>query len=153
MSTLEPLNKAYWFSRLCEINYVRLKTLIPDLDRLPAGLRACAEGVPTLHLRLLERSPYTLTLELTHCFTWEFGALLEPAVRIRVYLDARAVEVLSDHERPYVMEVLKKSNAKRVLDYKWSLNYFLAQWLEHCIASDYRFHLFETCEPVSAVIA
>ncbi|QSA95643.1 DUF1249 domain-containing protein [Methylococcus sp. EFPC2] len=140
MSTLEPINKSYWLSRVCEANYTRLLTLIPHLLTLPVGVSARADGTPGLELELLERSPYTLLIELTHSFTWEFGALSEPAVRIRVYLDAHTTEVLSAKERPYVFDIMRHdAEAREVMDYKWSLNYFLALWLDHCIASDYQF--------------
>jgi len=154
MSALEPVNKSYWLARLCEANYLRLLTLIPHLGGLAPGMSACAEGTPALYLRLLERSPYTLTLELTHSFTWEFGALLEPAVRVRVYLDARAAEVLSDHDRPYVLDALRHDpSARKIMDYKWSLNYFLAQWLDHCIASEYRFRPMDASVALTRITA
>lgn len=140
MSRLVPNEKSYWLSKLCETNYAKLRLLIPGLTRLPESLIAHAEGKPSLHLKCLERSPYTLTLELTHCFSLGLGAQLEPAVIIRVYLDACAVEVLNDHERPTVHAALKRqAPAVRVMDYKWRLNYFLSQWLDHCLRCDYRF--------------
>jgi uncharacterized protein YqiB (DUF1249 family) len=142
MSVLNPVNKSYCLAKLCEANYAKLVALIPGLAYIPETATASADGKPSLHLKLIERSPYTLTLELTHCFTWEFGALLEPAVRIRIYLDARAAEVLSDHARPCVLAALKdERSADKVLDYKWSLNYFLSQWLDHCLQSRYHFGL------------
>ena len=144
MSALEPEEKSFWLSRVCEENYRRLLDLIPDLSNVAQSAVAGVEGKPALHLRLLERSPYTLTLELTHCFTWEFDALREPAVTIRVYLDARAVEVLRDRERPLAREALgKEGGAREVMDYKWTLNYFLSQWLDHCLAANYRFAFTE----------
>ena len=100
MSRFLPRNRSYWLAKLCEANYERLVALAPDLDRIRPALKASAHGKPPLHIRLIERSPYTLTLELTHAFNHAREELREPAVRIRVYLDARSVEVLSDHCRP-----------------------------------------------------
>jgi uncharacterized protein YqiB (DUF1249 family) len=102
-------------------------------------------------LELLEHSPHTVTLELGHCFGPGAEPLLEPAVRIRVYLDARAAEVLGDRDRPRLREALRRQpQAREVMDYKWTLNYFLSQWLEHCLACNYRFGLAhagrESCE-------
>jgi len=140
MSLLDPHEKSYWLAKICEANFERLLRLAPDLASLPASTIAQAQGKPLLHLALLEQSPYTLTLELSHCFGVE--SLLEPAVKIRVYLDARAVEVLSDHARPPVRAALRREpKARDVMDYKWTLNYFLSRWLDHCLASDYRFGL------------
>ena len=138
MSFLEPYEKSYWLARICEANFERLLRLVPDLASLPISAIAKAEGRPLLQLELLEQSPYTLTLELSHRFGFE--SLLEPAVKIRVYLDARAAEVLSDHARPHVHQALQgEPKAREVMDYKWKLNYFLSRWLDHCLASDYRF--------------
>jgi hypothetical protein len=142
MSALEPVEKSYWLAKLCEANYERLQRLVPGLDRMADSAIAEAEGKPALHVQLLEQSPYTLTLELSHCFGYE--PLLEPAVKIRVYLDARAAEVLSDYARPKVHEALQRqAQAREVMDYKWTLNYFLSRWLDHCLACDYRFALAE----------
>jgi uncharacterized protein YqiB (DUF1249 family) len=140
MSRFSPRNKSYWLAKLCEANYDRLIRLAPDLEHLQESRRASAHGKPALYLRLLDRSPHTLTVELTHAFGWAIEASIEPAVRIRVYLDARAVEVLSDHCRPEIREALRKPvRPQDVLDYKWSLNYFLSRWLDHCLQNNYRF--------------
>lgn len=136
MATLEPVEKAYWLAKLCEANFERLLRLIPGLRGMDASATARAEGKPALHLQLLDHAPYTLTLELSHCFG-STEPLLEPAVRIRVYLDARAAEVLSDHARANVYS----RPPQDVLDYKWRLNYFLSQWLDHCLAAQYCFGL------------
>jgi uncharacterized protein YqiB (DUF1249 family) len=68
--------------------------------------------------------------------------LLEPAVKIRVYLDARAAEVLGDRDRPSQAGVRQReAKAREVMEHKWTLNYFLSQWLEHCLACNYCFGL------------
>jgi uncharacterized protein YqiB (DUF1249 family) len=142
MNAFRPQERSFWLAQVCEANYRRLLDLIPDLAAIPKTAVARVEGKPSLHLAMLERSAYTLTLELTHCFTWEFDALREPAVKIRVYLDARAAEALSDRERPFVHDALGRGrDARGVMDYKWTLNYFLSRWLDHCIAANYRFGL------------
>ncbi len=140
MSFLNLQEKSYWLARLCEANYDRLLRLIPTLHGSAESSVAIADGKPSLHMELLEHSPYTVTLELSHCFSKGFGDLLEPAVKIRVYFDACAAEVLSDHARPVVHEVLRSERkAREVMDYKWTLNYFLSRWLDHCLACNYRF--------------
>lgn len=154
MSVLEPLNKSYWLASLCEANYRKLNQLLPNLEFILGDVALQADGKPSLLVRMLERSPYTVTLELTHSFDWELDAPLEPAVRIRIYLDAAAAEVLSDHERPFVLDAFKERfSNKGVMDYKWSLNYFLSQWLDHCLKSSYSFSLSspdeELCSPAT----
>lgn len=139
MSVLDPVNKSYWLAHLCEANYRKLNRLIPSLASISAAA-AQAEGKPALLVRLIERSPYTLTMELTHSFERGYEALREPALRIRVYLDAGAAEVLSDRERPDVQQALPTyPDIQGVMDYKWCLNYFLSQWLDHCLQSRYCF--------------
>ncbi len=140
MSVFYPAEKSFWLQQVCESNFRKLADLVPDLSRIEASATAQAQGKPTLHLRLLERSRYTLTLELTHAFSPNRGETLEPAVRIRVCLDSKTAEALCDYCRPLVLDALKAgASAPKVLDYKWGLNYFLARWLDHCLSSEYRF--------------
>ena len=138
MSAFYPVEKSFWLHKVCEANFHKLTHLVPELSRLNSTAVARAQDKPALHLRLLERSPYTLTLELTH----DFEALAEPAVRIRVSLDAKTCEVLSDHCRPSALDALRDAaTARAILDYKWTMNYFLARWLDHCLSNQYRFGL------------
>jgi|688.fasta_scaffold164083_2 uncharacterized protein YqiB (DUF1249 family) len=140
MSAFSPIEKSLWLHKVCEANFARLNQLIPGLEHVGDRLTAEVPGKPALHLRLIERSPFTLVLELTHDFNGGFALLAEPAVRLRVCLDARTVEMLSDTARPGVHEALRQApEPEAVLDYKWSLNYFLARWLEHCLSGRYRF--------------
>ncbi|BBL76206.1 DUF1249 domain-containing protein [Methylomagnum ishizawai] len=154
MSAFHPLDKAFWLHRVCESNYQKLSDLIPGLAGIEASATALAGGKPALHLHVLERSRYTLLLELTHAFAPGQGMALEPKVRIRVCLDAKTAEALCDTHHPSVWEALEAApSPRRVLDYKWGLNYFLARWLDHCLSSDYRFGETragqETCLAVS----
>jgi len=140
MPTLNPTNKSYWLAQLCEANYVKLLNLFPELSGIPAAATATVDGKPALHIKLLERCPYTLSLELSHRFSTGFEALFEPALRLRVYLDAQAVEVLSHQDRPAVQEaLLEQASPRRIMDYKWTLNYFLSRWLDHCLHNRYQF--------------
>jgi uncharacterized protein YqiB (DUF1249 family) len=140
MSVFYPAEKSFWLHKVCEANYRKLTHLVPDFNRIGDAATASAQDKPALHLRLLERSPYTLTLELTHDFAQGYEPRTEPAVRIRVCLDSQTAEVLCDACRPVVLDALRDDRtARAVLDYKWSLNYFLARWLDHCLSSEYRF--------------
>jgi uncharacterized protein YqiB (DUF1249 family) len=154
MSSLHPSNKSYWLSKLCESNYAKMLELIPDLQRIERSATALVEGKPALHMRVLERCPYTVTLELTHSFAAGFGDLFEPAVQIRVYLDACVVEVLSDHDRPSVVFALERHpEPRQVLDYKWQLNYFLSRWLDHCAQNAYQFVPSDESSELTAAMA
>jgi uncharacterized protein YqiB (DUF1249 family) len=140
MSLVNPVNKSICLEQVCESNYQKLLKLIPDLVAFKATAIGLAPHHATLHLEIIERTPYTLTLELSHCFNKNREAFLAPAVKIRVYLDAQLAEVLSDHARAGVAEVFKDPGLSReIMNYKWRLNYFLQKWLDHCLNKDYSF--------------
>lgn len=149
VSSLNPINKSCILQTLCETNFHRLFRLAPDLLRIKTTATAQASGNPTLYIRILERNRYTLTLELTHRFEFENEGRVEPAVKIRVYLDAKSAEVLRDTSRALVRHALQNNPAPEiVLEYKWTVNYFLERWLDHCIEQGYRFDRSEATEQV-----
>lgn len=136
MSFVNPVNKSICLEQVCESNYQKLLKLIPDLMAFKETAIGLAPHHTTLHLEIIERTPYTLTLELSHCF----DKSLAPAVKIRIYLDAQLAEVLSDHARAGVAQVFKDPGLSReIMNYKWRLNYFLQKWLDHCLKKDYLF--------------
>jgi uncharacterized protein YqiB (DUF1249 family) len=136
MSLVNPVNKSICLEQVCESNYQKLFRLIPDLMAFKKTAIGLAPHHTTLHLEIIERTPYTLTLELSHCF----NKSLAPAVKIRVYLDAQLAEVLSDHARADVAHVFKDYGLSlEIMNYKWRLNYFLQKWLDHCLKKDYLF--------------
>ena len=144
MSLLNPVNKSFCLHTLCESNYYKLLRLIPDLPQIGESAIASPAGKPTLHFRLIDKTPYTLTLELTHCFEDQTDAFFEPAVRIRAYLDAKTAEVLADHNRPHIEHAFRQTErADKIMDYKWTLNYFLEKWLNHCLQLGYCFEQSE----------
>lgn len=137
MATLKPINPFRSLQEVCESNYRKLLRLIPHLSCLEEQAVAHLGGKPALHLKLLEKAPYTLVLELSYCFDHGASPLFEPALKLRVYLDAAMVEVLGDNDRP------RPRNTKPVdhqtLVHKWQMNYFLDKWLDHCLRHGYRF--------------
>lgn len=148
MSLLNPVNKSFCLHTLCESNYYKLLRLIPGLHRIGESAIASPAGKPTLHFRMIDKTPYTLTLELTHCFGDRMDAFVEPAVKIRAYLDAETAEVLADHNRPQIEHAFKQTErADEIMDYKWTLNYFLEKWLNHCLQLGYRFELGSSQTP------
>ena len=140
VSQLWPVNTSLCLEMICESNYQKLFRLIPDLcsfDKIAIGH---TQNKPALYLDVLERNPYTLTIELSHCFDRQLAEMIEPGVRIRVYLDAKLAEVIRDHDRPAVDRIDRNPGAVlEIQDYKWRLNYFLQKWLDHCLKTEYRF--------------
>jgi len=148
MSQLNPVNKSFCLEQVCAANYQKLFCLIPNLLDYRDTAAGLADGGSTLHLDVLERSPYTLTILLSHSFKKNLDEFLEPAVTIRLYLDLQLAEVISDHTRASVASVYKNpGRSLEIMDYKWRLNYFLQKWLEHCLNKNYRFR----AEPVETI--
>ena len=128
--------------QLYESNYLRLRRLCGDPRVLPdERLSSVAHGCD-LHLRVLERSAYTLTLNLTHVFG-SAGAGQQPAelltypdVRVRVYCDARLVQAQEWAEMPAAGG--PPGRADRELHLRWSYNMMLNKWLEYCLDLGHR---------------
>jgi len=140
MSFVNPVNKSICLEQVCESNYQKLLKLIPDLMAFEETAIGLAPHHTTLHLEIIERTPYTLTVELSHCFDRNQQEFMAPAVKIRIYRDAQLAEVLSDHARAGVGQVFKDPGLSReIMNYKWRLNYFLQKWLDHCLKKDYLF--------------
>ena len=148
MSQISPVNKSWCLEQLCESNYHKLLQLIPNLQAFNAEAIGYADQKPNLHLQIVERSSYTITLQLSHCFDKDLELLRVPDVKIRLYLDAHMAEVLRDYKRPAVRNIYKDPKQSiEIMNYKWRLNYFLQKWLNHCLSIDY---LFE--EPLESVV-
>jgi uncharacterized protein YqiB (DUF1249 family) len=141
MSQLRPVNTSLCLEKICESNYQKLFRLIPNLKLLgQSAVGHTPNQRPALQLDVLERNPYTLTIELNHCFTQPFSEMMAPAVKIRVYLDAQLAEVIRDNDRPAVDRVYQNpGRTLEIQEYKWRLNYFLQKWLDHCLIAEYQF--------------
>ena len=140
MSQLSPVNKSFCLEQVCTSNYQKIFRLIPNLFDFRNSATGFAEGSSTLHLEILERSPYTLTILLSYNFKKNLEEFLEPAVTIRLYLDLQLAEVISDHARAAVAQVYRNPGLSlEIMNYKWRLNYFLQKWLDHCLNKNYQF--------------
>jgi hypothetical protein len=140
MSLLHPINTSFCLEQICESNFQKLLRLIPGLPSIKEAAIGLAAAQTTLYLEVIEETPYTKTVELSHCFNDNANELMAPAVIIRVYLDARLAEVLSDHARARVAKVFPDPRQSTdIMHYKWRLNYFLQKWLDHCLSKHYRF--------------
>jgi uncharacterized protein len=151
MGYLNPINKALCLEQICESNYRKIFQLIPGLLAFEEKAHGFAANNITLNLDVVERTPYTMTVELSHSFGRNLDELLEPAVRIRIYLDAKLAEVLSDHARDSVTQVYRDpSLSLEIMNYKWRLNYFLQKWLDHCLKKNYQFTTKQFKKPALA---
>ena len=140
MSLVHPVNTSLCLEKLCESNFQKLFNLIPDLCSFQHQATGETINKPTLYLKIIDRTNHTLTVELTHCFDINLESFMEPAIRIRIYLDANLAEVLKDYQRPLVSKVYKDPRQSvEIMNYKWRLNYFLQKWLDHCLQTNYQF--------------
>jgi uncharacterized protein YqiB (DUF1249 family) len=140
MGRFSPLQKPYWLHHVCEHNYLKLTRLIVDWAYLVDTLTAHADSKPPLCLKLLQRSPYTLVIKLTHAFVGDDSPACEPDIRIRICLDAKTAEVLTRMPGQTVSRADSEPfDPEQILEQKWRYNYFLSRWLDHCLSSNYRF--------------
>jgi len=140
MALITPINTSLCLEQLCASNFQKLLQLIPDLAAIKNAAVGVAPRHANLHLTVIDHSPYTLTVELNHCFSQHLDGLLAPALRIRIYMDAQLAEVLSDNDRASVARTFPDARQSReIMHYKWRLNYFLQKWLDHCLGKNYRF--------------
>lgn len=120
---------------LYEENYMRLRRLVPRLDRVGDRAVSRVPGCIDLHLIVLDRARYTTTLRLTYAFSEQDGWRYEPDLRVRVQHDARTAEAMMVHmERGRY-----RFDAQRTLQRSWERNRFLHRWLGYCL---YRGHFF-----------
>ena len=149
MAKVSPVNQSFCLQNVCESNYQKIFSLIPNLRNIDDSAQGYAHGKPALHIQIIEQSPYTKTIQLSHFFEKEAGMILEPAVKIRLYFDVCIAEVLRDYKRIEVADAISDiGRSKEIMDYKWKLNYFLEKWLDHCIKTDYIFKLDQPTESV-----
>jgi len=117
---------------LYESNYLRLLRLIPELHRLDGCYRSSVAGDCDLHLEILERSRYTVTMNLSYVFCDGDKQVADPDMLIRVYLDGQMAEAMHDSGK-YAHDTLRRfSRALRgELDSRWRRNIILSKWSEY----------------------
>lgn len=117
---------------LYESNYLRLLRLIPELDRIDGCFRSRVAGDCDLHVEILERSRYTITLSLTYHFETDEGLLTDPDMMVRAYLDgqqAEAMRVGPRQRHPSLRRLVREH--RRELDRRWHRNVVLNKWLDY----------------------
>ncbi|MEZ5561615.1 MAG: DUF1249 domain-containing protein [Gammaproteobacteria bacterium] len=121
---------------LYEGNFLKLAGLAPMLlPERPAGALVAVSGSPhdlDLHLTVDAVTRYTLDLRLSYHFDDPAGCVADPDLRLRVYLDARMVEVLGWIHAPR-HDTLRKllNDSSRELDRRWSKNIMFGKWLDY----------------------
>lgn len=115
-----------------ESNFLRLLRVIPEIDRLDGCFRSRVAGDCDLHVEILERSRYTVTLSLTYHLETDDGLLVDPDMVIRVYLDCMLCEAMSigKQQRHAALRRLIREH-RQELDLRWRRNIVLNKWLEY----------------------
>ncbi len=117
---------------LYESNYLRLLHLIPDLATIDGCYRSRVAGDCDLHVDVIERCRYTVTLSLTYYFETPAGRVADPDMRVRAYLDGQLAEAMRA-SGPHQHAELRRLFAahSRELNERWRRNTVLNKWLEY----------------------
>lgn len=123
-----------------EHNYAAMVSLVPDVCRGSDEIVLRSVRQDELRLRVLERTAYTLTVELIHRTERASALIPDLVMGVRMYQDARLAEVLAyqRHRRfhpvyPYPNEHMYHPDEKR------QANQLLSDLLRHFIACGYRY--------------
>lgn len=133
---------------LYENNYLRLRRLIPELSKLPDEMVSDLPGCLQLHLKVLDRAKFTTTIFLSYYFAEGDKLIAEPALTLRLYHDAKQVEVLTGHLQHGRLKF--DHIPEKAIKIKWRLNRFLYKWLGYCL---YLGHHFSANEPATLNIS
>ena len=129
---------------LHENNYLRFKCLVADLDAISDQAISVVPGCMDLHLQIIERSKFTTTVRMTYHFFEHQQLIAEPDLKLRIYHDARLVEVLAGHLK-HGRQRLDHLPAT-ALKLKWRLNRFLYKWLGYCLHLGHEFSRSTVCD-------
>ena len=128
--------------QLYESNYLRLRRLCGDPALLRGEYHSQSADQCDLRVRVIDRSAYTVNLQLTHVFQGSepdpvaTALATYPDVRLRVYCDARLVQAQEWAESGAPVVPVGKD---RELHLRWAYNIMLNKWLEYCLDRGYRF--------------
>jgi len=127
---------------LYESNYARLLQLLPEPE-LPFERALSRSPLDReLHLRVLERSRYTVTFNLTYQFEDAGAMQAEPDVDVRIYRDVALAEALrvGPHSHCAVLRDLDRELGP-MLTGRWGRNLTLNKWLAYLLAHGHGFSL------------
>ena len=115
-------------------NYLRLLNLIPELERIDGCYRSRVAGECDLHLEILQRERYTLTMSMTYYFNNETEIVADPDMLVRVYFDGQLAEAMSlgkDHRHVQFRRLFRAHGNE--LGRRWTRNLILNKWLEYLL--------------------
>ncbi len=119
---------------LYEGNFIKLSRLVPELAERSGSYLSRPDYDCDLQLKVEEMSRYTRVVRLSYLFYEPSGVVADPDLDLRVYLDARLVEVKgwAVGSRHRVLHRLA-GQAGRALDRRWAQNMVLSKWLDYLL--------------------
>jgi uncharacterized protein YqiB (DUF1249 family) len=121
---------------LCEESYRLLLRMAPELRGMRGEAWSRLSDHTDLHLEIIEQTRYTTLTRLTHYFPLAEGREPEPDAQLRVFHDARQVEVVD--LRQHVLPPEKLFHAPGLRN-RWRANLFISRWLAFCVSRGHRF--------------
>lgn len=124
-----------------ECSYIRLRNLVPNIDRLAESNISKAESALNLTLSVVERCKFTSTLNLTYHFSDDDGVFPAPDMTVRIYHDAQLAEVIAcGRRRGDRHAAYNRMHNRYTLLEKWRMNRFLQKWLGFCLLQGHSFN-------------
>jgi uncharacterized protein YqiB (DUF1249 family) len=119
----------------CELNYVRLMRLCPEMRIMPRReFRAGDRQQFSLQLEVTERCAYTTMIKLGLSMDGLRWAGFQN-IQVRIYHDARMAEVVEcDEQRVGLIRYTYPNRSMYQPDEKMQLNQFLGVWLDYFLA-------------------
>lgn len=118
---------------LCEVNYVRMLRLLPDMDADSQSYQFGTDHKLQYKISIIEASRYTTTLDVSQ-LSDALPLWLKPTMNVRLYHDARMAEVLSSQNVSAIKPSYGYPNQKmHQKNEKEMVNSFLAEWLVFCL--------------------
>ncbi|HWV15858.1 MAG TPA: DUF1249 domain-containing protein [Cellvibrio sp.] len=130
----------------CEANYVRLKKLLANPQDSRREFAVSRGEQLWLHsFQIIERSPYTTTLQLTQRSDRDAAGfwLQMPCLTVRMYHDAGLAEVLAWEGHKRLRPRYDYPNQSMYqCDEKLQINQFLGEWLTICLSQGHEIESF-----------
>lgn len=120
---------------LYDDNYHKLMTLLPFMHYLKEGICVKIEGIKSLRMMIMQRTPYTTTVNMMLYLEVENRWVTDPALKICIYHDVCVAEVLAYQDYKQFMPIYPYPNPHMLNRFeKRRVNEFLGDCLEYSLA-------------------
>ncbi len=125
---------------LYEANFIKFAQLAGEPSLILNDMLSVPPKDFPLHLTVGESSKYTRALRLTYYLAHNGSPRADPDLRLRLYLDARMLEVMgwaTHHQHGVLLQL--RAQYSRELDRRWARNMMLSKWLDYLLEQGHRF--------------